>query len=282
MTEPTLGRMAGVQLWGWDSAAGDWVPILVNSEGKLIIDPSEILEDSPTDNEVGKAPTSNWAHDHAANASAHHARYSDAEAVAAAKTVKLDDFTAPDDSTDLDVSVTRHGLCPKLPNDSSKYLNGVGSWSAGSSLSAVFDSAYGDTVRHSNDPEVYVTGTAYVKAKQITITSGLYWVRLGWQGRVNGGTGYLAVYKNGIAIPGDSITYDNTTYASKILDCTAHFGAGDTLEIWLKNSSSSLRTYVKELDLCYDNGLMTLGGFNTLTSLPFDGDPPAKNFTNDL
>jgi hypothetical protein len=56
--------MSGVELWGWDATNENWVKVLVNSEGKLIIDPSEIFEESPTNNEVGKAPTSNWAYGH--------------------------------------------------------------------------------------------------------------------------------------------------------------------------------------------------------------------------
>jgi len=66
---------------------------------------------------------------HAAIVAAHHARYTDAEAVIAAKTVKLDDFTAPDDNTDLDASTTKHGLLPKLSNVATQYLNGLGGWS---------------------------------------------------------------------------------------------------------------------------------------------------------
>lgn len=76
--------VGAIQLYGWDATNKNWVKVLVNSDGKLIIDPTEIFEDPPTDGETGKAPNSNWAHDHAANASAHHARYTDAEAKAAA------------------------------------------------------------------------------------------------------------------------------------------------------------------------------------------------------
>lgn len=65
---------------------------------------------------------------HAANASAHHAKYTDAEAVTAAKTVKLDDFATPDDNTDLNASIISHGLCPKAPNDSTMVLSGLGTW----------------------------------------------------------------------------------------------------------------------------------------------------------
>lgn len=64
--------MPGAYLWGWDGTT--WVKVLVNAAGKLIIDPSEILEDTPTDGEVAKAPTSNWAHDHAALPNVHHVR----------------------------------------------------------------------------------------------------------------------------------------------------------------------------------------------------------------
>jgi hypothetical protein len=43
--------------------------------------------------------------------------------------IQLDDLAAPDDNTDLDVSTSAHGLCPKAPNDSSQFLDGTGAWS---------------------------------------------------------------------------------------------------------------------------------------------------------
>jgi len=42
---------------------------------------------------------------------------------------KLDDFTAPDDNTDLNASTSKHGLLPKLDNTATNYLNGTGAWS---------------------------------------------------------------------------------------------------------------------------------------------------------
>jgi len=62
-------------------------------------------------------------------ASDHHAKYTDAEAVTAAKTVKLDDFTAPDDNTDLDFSISAHGLVPKGTNVGN-FLKDDGTWAA--------------------------------------------------------------------------------------------------------------------------------------------------------
>lgn len=43
--------------------------------------------------------------------------------------IKLDDLGAPDANTDLNVSTTKHGLCPALPNDATKYLDGTGAYS---------------------------------------------------------------------------------------------------------------------------------------------------------
>jgi len=71
-------------LWGWYPAGKVWVKIQVDANGKLVIDPTALFEEPPTDGEMGKAATSNWSHDHAADPSAHHVRYSDAEALAAA------------------------------------------------------------------------------------------------------------------------------------------------------------------------------------------------------
>ena len=42
--------------------------------------------------------------------------------------IKLDDLAAPDDNTDLDASITAHGLLKKLSNSSTEFMNGVGNW----------------------------------------------------------------------------------------------------------------------------------------------------------
>jgi len=72
-------------LYGWVNDEIGWKKLLCNEAGKLIIDPTEILEDDPQDGHLSHAPTANWAHDHGADADAHHAKYTDAEAEAAAK-----------------------------------------------------------------------------------------------------------------------------------------------------------------------------------------------------
>lgn len=74
----------------------------------------------------------------------HHTRHESGGADA----IKLDDLAAPDDNTDLDVSITAHGLAPKLPNDAAKFLNGVGSYTTptGSGIPATIVDAKGDLI----------------------------------------------------------------------------------------------------------------------------------------
>jgi len=75
--------MADILLHGWDSVNATWRKFAVNADGKVIIDPTAIFENPPIEDETKKAPSSEWAFDHKENASVHHAKYTDAEAVAA-------------------------------------------------------------------------------------------------------------------------------------------------------------------------------------------------------
>ena len=49
-------------IYGWDGF--NWVAIKVDATGRLIIDPSAIFEDPPTNGETEKAANSNWSYDH--------------------------------------------------------------------------------------------------------------------------------------------------------------------------------------------------------------------------
>jgi len=112
--------MQNVSLMAWDVDNLTWRRVVCNAAGKLIIDPSEILEDNPTDNEVGKAPTSNWAFDHKADASAHHARYTDAEAITAQSRCRIKLEAGTYTNTDL----TGIGLVQLSPYSGNIYLKG--------------------------------------------------------------------------------------------------------------------------------------------------------------
>lgn len=71
-----------------------------------------LFEEVPTNGEVNKGPTSNWAVDHKADAAAHHAKYTDAEARTAVsaglklKVIEMGDWNM-DTTTTLAVA---HGL----------------------------------------------------------------------------------------------------------------------------------------------------------------------------
>jgi hypothetical protein len=93
--------MAGVYLYGWDETNEIWVKCQVTTNGKLIINPNDVIDDTPEDGVTDKAISSNWAYDHKADASAHHSKYTDSDARAsindifdstgkATKTIELD------------------------------------------------------------------------------------------------------------------------------------------------------------------------------------------------
>lgn len=76
--------------------------------------------------------------------------------------VKLDDWAATDDNTDLNVSTTAHGLTPKLNNTATTFLNGQGAWTtpAGTGMSNPMTTA-GDIIKGgaSGTPERLAIGT---------------------------------------------------------------------------------------------------------------------------
>ena len=83
--------MSAIYLYGWDSVNEKWVKLQVNPDGKIITDATEIIDDTPEDGATGKAISSNWAHDHKADASAHHAKYTDDDARASINNIFASD-----------------------------------------------------------------------------------------------------------------------------------------------------------------------------------------------
>ena len=61
--------------------------------------------------------------------------------------IKLDDLAAPDDNTDLDATVSAHGLLPKLGGGTTNYLRADGTWAAppgGTDADAIHDNVAGE------------------------------------------------------------------------------------------------------------------------------------------
>lgn len=66
--------------------------------------------------------------------------------------VKLDDLSAPDDNTDLDATVSAHGLLPKLGGGTSNFLRADGTWNA------PVAAAHASTHQDGGADEISVTG----------------------------------------------------------------------------------------------------------------------------
>jgi hypothetical protein len=60
----------------------------------------------------------------AASTASHHTQHE----AGGSDQIKLDNLATPDDTSDLDATTGHHGLLPKLSNESTEFLNGVGQW----------------------------------------------------------------------------------------------------------------------------------------------------------
>ena len=100
---------------------------------------------------------------------------------------KLDDWFAPDDNTDLNASISAHGLCPKAPDDATKFLRGDGpSWATPPTMTPATNfQSYSKTIfGNGSDGNVIITENTVlpdsgigVRVKQynnLTINEGIY------------------------------------------------------------------------------------------------------------
>jgi len=148
--------------------------------------------------------------------------------------IKIDDLAAPDDNTDLNASTEKHGLCPKAPNDTSKFLRGDMTWNAPISIGAMltFD---GSTKVVTSDTTTWtdLDLSAYVGANRAIVC-----LRID---KIGGATYTWAFRRNGDT----DEHYDTATYAMNVPRLAAsdscyvivHTDANGVIEI--KNESSS-------------------------------------------
>jgi hypothetical protein len=84
----------------------------------------------------------------------------DTRFLADAKAIKLDDFAALDDNTDLNATSSAHGLLPKLSNNARQFLRGDGTWAPYASVTGVPTAAIGST--HLDAAALSATNTTYI------------------------------------------------------------------------------------------------------------------------
>jgi len=77
-----------------------------------------------------------------------------------AKAIKLDQFAVPDDNTTLNATASRHGLLPKLSNNTRQFLRGDGTWTTFASVTASPTAAAGSTT--SDAAPLAATNTTFI------------------------------------------------------------------------------------------------------------------------
>lgn len=112
-----------------------------------------------------------------------------------AMAIKLDDFAAPDDNTDLNATTARHGLMPKLSNSILQFMRGDGNWAIPNGGFTTTATAAGNTVLTalSNRTQVFTGTTTQTVTLPVVST-----LELGFYYRiVNNSTGAVTVNSSG-------------------------------------------------------------------------------------
>jgi len=164
-----------------------------------------------------------------------------------ADAIKLDDLAAPDDTSDLDVSTSKHGLCPKAPNDTTKFLRGDGAWGvpAGGGSEYLFRDQFADAsiheswITHNLDANRLITEVQDVGLK-FEIKSGSTY---DWWSNVNAAPKLLT----GLPRPGlfemvikiSSFSGENKTSVGAFIGRYLNYGAGYYLGFGLSRNDSA-------------------------------------------
>ena len=72
--------MGDLFLYAWGGDPPHWIKVKCDALGKLKIDPTGFLENTPSEDQDKKTATSEWLYDHWKNTAAHHAKYTDENA----------------------------------------------------------------------------------------------------------------------------------------------------------------------------------------------------------
>lgn len=181
--------------------------------------------------------------------------------------VKLDDLAEPDDNFDLNVSTSRHGLIPKLPNSFQKFFNGIGQWTvlAGSGEPILILSVVSNNTRNSNDTERQSSTPSYVKLKETKMGEPTGKMRIYFEMKSSdGSTVYGRIYKNGSPI-GTQRSTDSTDYVPFEEDLSSGLAAQDLIQIYAKAGTDLV--YIRNLRFKYDRAVMYFETYELATPL---------------
>jgi hypothetical protein len=167
-----------------------------------------------------------------------------------ADAIKLDDLAAPDDNTDLNASVSAHGLLPKLSGTATQYLSGVGTWTTPSSTDtdAIHDNVAGEIAALSL---VTVDGADHILIEDAGDSNNKK--RIAASDLLSGATDADAIHDN-VAAEINAIASKGTLGASDL------FIIEDSADSWNKKKISA--TVLNDFDAIHDN---VAGEINTIT-----------------
>ena len=112
-----------------------------------------------------------------------------------AQAIKLDDFAAPDDNTDLNATTARHGLLPKLANNTVQFMRADGNWAIPNGGFTTTATAAGTTILTATSTQTQIFTGSTTQTVTLPVTSTL---ELGFFYRiVNNSTGAVTVNSSG-------------------------------------------------------------------------------------
>jgi len=182
---------------------------------------------------------------------------------------KLDDFGAPDDNADLNVSINAHGLMSKLPNEAMKIYTGDGSWAefaASAGLIHVYSNA-GATTRSSNDTQKSTTSSSYAKLKETKMGEPVKGVRIKFTLRTSNINyeAYGRIYRNGVAV-GTERSTTSTGGEEFYEDFDAAWTTNDLIQVYAYRTGTAT-AYVLDFRFCYDRAIRSMGTWNLVAGL---------------
>lgn len=206
----------------------------------------------------------------------HHAQnHASRHQLGGADPIKLDDLAEPDNTIDLNSSIARHGLFPKLSNHPAQCLSGTGAWLTlydSTSIIIQILSKASATTKNSNDTERYGGGgSVWQKVKEVKLgePTGIMRIYFEMHGET-GETVYGRIYKNGVAI-GYQWSTPLTTY-QQFYDDLGDFAAQDLIQIYIKSATDQVD--IRNMRFKYDRSINMLGECSLATPIALTTHDP--------
>jgi len=176
--------------------------------------------------------------------------------------IKLDDLATPDDNTDLNVGLARHGLFPKLSGHEAECYAGDGAWLRlydSTSIIIKILSVSSSNDRNTNDTEREFDNASYTKIKEIKMDEPTGLMTVEWEYRISGtGTAYTKVYVNGSPVSSERST-SSESYQQETHTLVANLALNDLVQIYAYNTGAPTTVLVRNMRMQYDRAITMLG-----------------------